>query len=416
MRPESLSSNRDFVRIWSAQTVSSFGSLITRPALPFLAILTLNATPVQIAILRAADHVPGFLIGLFAGVIIDRLRRRPLLIAADIGRALLLGSIPLAAFVSHVRIEQLFLVVLLASALTTFFDIGYESYLPTIVPAARLYEANGRVAASLSVAEVSAFGIAGWLVQIFTAPVAILIDAITFVLSAVFISTIRTAETRAVPVAGKPGVLSDIAEGIGILAREPTLRAIALAFAALEFSFGIVGTIIGLFGLRELGFRPGPLGLTYAAGGAVSLLAALLATRITHRLGVGPTMVGGLVLTGLGTLLLPLAHGAGPLSFALLIAQQVIGDGGATIFEINQSSLRQTVAPTRVLGRINAATRSAGLGATLLGIGAGAALAQGSGYRIALLVGAAACLLGALVLLSTPTLRSGKQAAAATPR
>ena len=414
VKSESLWRNRDFTRLWSAQTVSTFGSLITRPALPFLAILVLNASPTQVAILRAADHLPGFLIGLVAGVVIDRLRRRPVLIAADIGRALILGSIPLVAFTGHVRIEQLYVVALLASILTVFFDVGYESYLPAVVPPARLVEANSRVAASMSVAEVSAFGIAGWLVQLFTAPVAILIDAITFVVSAGFIATIRTPERGAAPFEEQPGVLKDIREGLGILAGDRTLRAIAGSLAALEFSFGIVGTVISLYALRELGFTPGPLGLVFAVGGVSSLLAALLARRITRAVGVGRTMVGGLLFAGLGILLLPLAHGAGVAAFALLIGQQVIGDSGATIYEINQSSLRQRIAPARALGRINAATHSAGLGATLLGIAAGAVLAQGSGYRAALVTAAVAAFLGALVLLSAPDLRRANRAGDAT--
>ncbi|MDQ6708987.1 MAG: MFS transporter [Candidatus Dormibacteraeota bacterium] len=407
--------NGDFVRLWSAQTVSTFGSLITRPALPFLAILVLNAGPAQIAILRAADHVPGFLIGLFAGVVIDRFRRRPVLIAADIGRALVLGSIPLVALTGHVTIEQLFAVALLASMLSVFFDVGFESYLPAVVPAPRLFEANGKIAASLSVAEVSAFGIAGWLVQIFTAPVAILIDAVTFLFSAGFIGSIRTPESRTQRTAGGTGVFREIREGLGILWRDPTLRALAGAFAALELSFGIVGTVISLYVLRELGFTPGPLGLIFAVGGAASLIAALVAPRLTAAVGVGSTLVGGLLLTGLGILLLPLAHGAGLLAFALLVAQQVIGDGGATVFDINQSSLRQTIAPARVLGRINAATRSAGLGATLVGIAISAVLAQGAGYRAALVAGAIATLAGAAMLFTAPQLRPGSRAAAATP-
>jgi MFS family permease len=406
----SLWRNRDFTRLWGAQTVSTFGSLITRPALPFLAILVLNASAGQIALLRAAEYVPGFLIGLFAGAVIDRLRRRPVLIAADIGRAFVLGSIPLLAFTGHLRIEVLYIVALMAAGLTVFFDVGYESYLPTVVPPDQLFEANGKVAASMSVAEVSAFGIAGWLVQLFTAPVAILVDAITFVVSAGFIASIRTPERAATPAHARSGVLRDIREGLLILARDQTLRAIAIGVAALEFSFGIVGTVISLYALRELGFTPGPLGLTFAVGGVASLVAALLAGRVTARLGVGRTMVAGLLLTGLGILLLPLARGAGLVAFVLLIGQQVIGDGGATVFEINQSSLRQRLAPAWALGRINAASRSAGLGATLLGIGAAAALAQTGGYRVALVVGAAATLVGAAALLTAPALRSANRA------
>lgn len=410
MNAGSLWRNRDFTRLWSAQTVSTFGSLITRPALPFLAILVMNASAGQIALLRAAEYIPGFFIGLFAGAVIDRLRRRPVLVAADLGRAIVLGSIPLLAFTGHLRIEALYIVALLAAGLTVFFDIGYESYLPSVVPPERLFEANGKVAASMSVAEVSAFGIAGWLVQLFTAPVAILVDAITFVVSAGFIATIRTPERALTRPHQATGVIRDIREGLKILAGDPTLRAIAVGVAAFEFSFGIVGTVISLYALRELGFTPGPLGLIFAVGGVTSLVAALLAGRVTSRLGVGPTMVAGLLLTGLGILLLPLAHGAGLVAFVLLIGQQVIGDGGATLFEINQSSLRQRLAPAWALGRINAATRSAGLGATLLGIALGAAVAQTSGYRVALIAGAAATLVGAAALLTAPALRSANRA------
>ncbi|MEO6797767.1 MAG: hypothetical protein ABI401_08255 [Candidatus Dormibacter sp.] len=172
--------------------------------------------------------------------------------------------------------------------------------------------------------------------------------------------------------------------------------------AALEFGFGIVGTVISLHALRELGFTPGPPGLVFAVGGVSSLLAALLARRISRAVGVGRTMVGGLLCAGLGILLLPLAHGAGVAAFALLIGQQVIGDSGATIYEINQSSLRQRVAPARALGRINAATRSAGVGR------------HPARDRAALVTAALAAFLGALVLLSAPDLRRANRAGDAT--
>ncbi|HEY8678131.1 MAG TPA: hypothetical protein VIN39_05805 [Candidatus Dormibacteraeota bacterium] len=293
--------------------------------------------------------------------------------------------------------------------------VAGEDYLPALVTPPQLFEANGKIAASQSVAEVSAFGIAGWLVQIFTAPIAILVDAITFVASAGFIARIGTPEITAEPTTDRRTMLREIREGLQILARDPTLRAIAASVAALEFAFGVIGTVISLYALRELGIKPGPLGLIYAVGGVASLVAALLARRVTAVGGVRRTMVGGLLLTAGGMFLLPLAHGAGLLAFGLLTAQQVIGDGGATIFEINQSSLRQAIAPVRALGRINAGTRFAGLGATLLGIGAAAALGQTAGYRAALVTGAVATLLGALALLSSPDLRPANPVSGATP-
>jgi MFS family permease len=382
--------------------VSTFGSLITRAALPFMAILVLNATPGQIAILRAADLVPGFLIGLVAGVWVDRLRRRPLMIAADIGRALVLGSIPVVAFTGHARIEQLYLVALLASLLTVFFDVAEQSYIPAVVGRDRLLEANSKLTATQSIAEVGGFGVAGWLVQLFTAPVAIAIDAVTFVISAAFVTAIRTPEPPAAPRTEPRSVWREMIEGLSALRADPTLRAIALSVAAFECSFGMVGTVYSLYALRELGFMPGLLGLVYAVGGVSSLAASVLAGRVTRRFGIGPTMIAGMALGAVGIMFMPLARGAGIVALLLLLAQQVVGDGGATIYVINETSLRQAIAPAPLLGRINAGIRFAALGATLLGTVAGALLAQTTGYRPTLVVGALAMLAGALVVVRSP--------------
>jgi MFS family permease len=367
-----------------------------------MAILVLNATPGQIAILRAADLVPGFLIGLMAGVFVDRLRRRPVMIAADIGRALLLGSIPLVALTGHARIEQLYLVALLASILTVFFDIAEQSYIPAVVSRDQLIDANSRLTATQSIAEVGGFGIAGWLVQWFTAPFAIAIDAVTFLVSAVFVTTIRTPEPPPALRVERRSVWREMLEGLAAIRNDPALRAIALSVAAFECCFGIVGTIYSLYALRELGFMPGLLGLVFAVGGVSSLAAAVLASRVTRRFGIGPAMIGGLVLATVGVLFMPLARGAGIVALLLLLAQQVVGDGGATIYEINQASLRQAIAPTALMGRINAGIRFTALGATLLGTAAGALLAQTIGYRPTLVVGALAMFSGALVILRSP--------------
>jgi len=276
-----------------------------------MAILVLNASPGQIAVLRAADLVPGFLIGLVAGVWIDRLRRRPVMIAADVGRAILLGSIPLVAVTGHVRIEQLYAVALLVSMLTVLFDVAEQSYIPAVVGRGRLVDANSKLAATQSIAEVGAFGIAGWLVQLFTAPVAIAIDALSFIASAGLVGTIRTAESRAIATGERRGMWREMLDGLRALNADRSLRAVTLSVGAMYGAFGMVGTLYSLYALRELGFRPGLLGLVFAVGGVSSLTAAMLAGRLTRRFGVGPTMVGGLLLAALGILFLPLARGAG---------------------------------------------------------------------------------------------------------
>jgi hypothetical protein len=168
--------------------------LITRAALPFLAILVLQATPAQIALLRIADLLPGFLIGLVAGVWLDRLRRRPVMVAADIGRAIALAFVPALALTGHLGLAVVYLIAVVASGLTVFFDVAEQSYIPTVVDRAQLVDANSRLAATQSVAEISAFGVVGWLVQLFTAPVAIAVDAVTFLASALLVGSIRTRE------------------------------------------------------------------------------------------------------------------------------------------------------------------------------------------------------------------------------
>jgi MFS family permease len=201
-------------------------------------------------------------------------------------------------------------------------------------------------------------------------------------------------------------------EGLSALGANPSLRAIGISVAAFECSFGIVGTVYSLYALRDLGFKPGLLGLVYAVGGVSSLLAAVLAGRVTRRFGIGPTMIGGLALATIGILFMPLARGAGIVALLLLLAQQVVGDGGATTYEINETSIRQTIAPAPLLGRINAGVRVAALGATLLGTVAAAVLAQTAGYRPTLVVGALAMLAGAVVILRSPV---GHRRAYGTP-
>jgi predicted MFS family arabinose efflux permease len=266
----------------------------------------------------------------------------------------------------------------------------------------QLLDANSKLTATQSIAEVGGFGIAGWLVQLFTAPIAIAIDAMTFVVSAAFVATIRTPEPPPEPRTEPRGVWREMIQGISALRGDPSLRAIGISVAAFECSFGIVGTVYSLYALRELGFMPGLLGLVYAVGGVSSLLGSVLVGRVTRRFGVGPTMIGGLAFATLGILFMPLAHGAGLLALLLLLAQQVVGDGGATIYAINETSVRQTIAPLPLLGRINAGIRVAALGATLLGTVAGAVLAQTAGYRPTLVLGALIMLAAALVILRSP--------------
>jgi MFS family permease len=374
MRFTGLWRHWDFVRLWAGQTISLVGSGMG--ALPFAAIFALGATPGQMALLSAARLAPGLLAGLFAGVWVDRLRRRPILIGADLGRAALLCSIPLAAWLDALRIEQLYLVALGEGTLTICFDVAYHAYLPSLVGREELVEANSKLSASASAAEVSAFSIGGWLVQLFSATTAALLDGLSFLASALFVSRIHAPEPPPAPAAQRESMAREIGEGLGVLLRHPVQRALTGALLARDLSYGIIGAVIVLYGTRTLGFQPGVLGMIFGVGGLSSLLGAVLAGRVTCRLGLGPAIIAGALIYPLTTALVPLAHGAGLTAAALLIASQVFGDIALTVGEIGRTSLRQAITPDRLLGRVNASSQFVGTGVMLFGSLAAGVLAR----------------------------------------
>jgi MFS family permease len=392
----------DFVKLWTGQTISVFGSLITGTALPFTAILTLHASPIQVAILAAANHVPGLVFGMIAGVWVDRLPRRPVMIAADIGRAALLISIPIAYLFDWLTIWQLYLVALSAGVLTIFFDVAYQSYLPTLVTKEELVEGNSKLAATASVSEFAGFSVSGWLVQAFSGPFAVLIDSISFVFSAGFLRSIETPEPPPASVEDRESTLKEAAEGLQAVRRDPILRSMAAATPLAAFGTGRFFASYMIFVTRGLGFHPGLLGVIFGLGGISSLFGAMLAGRLARQWGTGPAMIAGIAMMGISMLFIPLAHGATALAAFLLIAQQISGDGMFMVFEINSISLRQSIAPEHVLGRVTAFSRMLDLGFTLLGILIGGAIGQTIGLRAALFTGAGAMLAAAALLLASP--------------
>jgi MFS family permease len=396
--------NSDFLHLWGAATVSTYGSLVTRTALPFAAILLLDASPAAISALQVAELLPAFIVGLVAGAWVDRLRRRPIMIAADLGRALLLVTIPLAAALGALGFGQLYVVAAITSVLSVFFDVAYQSYLPAIVKSDELIEANSRISAAGSVAEAAAFSSGGWLVQLLSAPMAILVDAATFLVSAGFIARMRTPELR--PVAevgdGTPATIaSDVLEGLRAVWREPLLRGMVAAGVAQNLAFGLIGTVFLLYVNQEIGFNPGILGLIFAVGGVSAFLGAMIANRLP-RFGIGVVMISALLLAALGEAFVPLVTTAGAAGVILLVGQQLVTDSALTVYDINQVSLRQAIAPSRVLGRVNASVRVTEFGALLAGTVIGGYLGETLGLRATLWLGVAFSLLAALALAASP--------------
>jgi MFS family permease len=402
----SLWRNGAFARVWTAATISIFGSLLTRMALPFVAILVLSANAFDVALVRSMDLIAILAVGLVAGAWVDRLRRRPVMIAADLGRALLLATIPLAAIGGWLSLPQLLLVAFLAATLTTFFDAADRAYLPTIVPRRDLLRANGALSASSSVSEFLSFGSAGFLVQLITGPMTIAIDALTYLISAVLLGSIRAHEPAPPPKHERRAVLHEIAVGVRLVARHPIVRANTIASMAMAGLWGIFGATWYLFALDDLGLGPAAIGIIAAMGGVGSLVGALLSGRMTNRFGVGRVMVVSLLLAALGNLFMPLAPSGAPLIAAgFLIVQQLLGDSTITVFDITEVSLRQTVIDERELGRVNATFSVAIHLAQLVFTLAGGALALVIGLRATVFLTPLGAVLAALLIWLSPVAR-----------
>ncbi len=401
MRLDGLWRHPDFVKLWAGETISVFGSLVGRTALQFTAILVLDARPYEIATLLAMGIVPELIVAPFVGVWVDRLRRRPIMIAADLGRAALLATIPATYVFDALTMEQLYVVAFLTGILSMCFSVAYQSYLPSLVQREELLEGNSKLTASESAAEVGAFGAAGWLVQLFTGPIAILIDAVSFLFSAFFVGLINKTERPPAPREERAGMRREAEQGIRTILGNGILRATLVSEAGNHFAFGIFSAAFGLYVIRVLDFQPGVLGMIYAVGGVSSLVGALFAARAASRLGIGPAMVIGLAVIGASMLLVPLAQGGMVVAASFLVAQQ-FGDGGFVVYSINEVTLRQTITPDRLLGRVNSVVEICAHSVLLLGILAGGALGETVGLRATLTVGAGAMLLAALWLAVSP--------------
>ncbi len=392
----------EFRNLWLGQTVSEFGSRISRAGIPLIAVITLAATPNQMGLLTAAASIPVLLFGLFAGVWVDRLRRRPILIAMDLARMALLLTIPAAALTGHLSIGLLFVIAPLLGVLGLMFQNAYHAYLPTLVNHDEIVEANSRLATTESLAEIGGPALAGVLIQAISAPLAVIFDAVTFLVSAASVALIRKPEPPRQPREERSSVWTEIGEGIRTVAANPILRTLALTLALRSFFGSFYGTLYDIFGIRDLGLTPGILGVAIAAGGVGALLGALLSSRITRRFGLGRTLIGSFVVSAIVGLMTPLAGGSTALATAMLIVPQIVGDGAMTIFWINSLSVQQIVVPNRLLGRTSAsfgflAEGIAPVGAVIAGL-----LATAFGARLTLLIAVLGSLVTAFWLFRSP--------------
>ncbi len=377
---EGLWGHRDFVLLWSAQGISAVGSRVTRTALPMAAILVAGAGALDLGLLAVTLTLPRALLAWFGGGFVDRHRRRPILIGADVVRCVALLTIPAAAWSGTLSLPLLYAVAAITGVATVLFELADHVFITDLVRREQLLEANGKREAVDAVAEITGPALGGALVAWLTAPIAIAVDAASFVASAFLIARIRQRETiSAPPVAAS--LLGDVRTGIHVVWRDPAIRALFIAAATMTLFGSFMAALYTLFALKTLGLSPIELGITIGCGGVGALAGAAFSGRAAIRYGPRRTLLWTLALGAAMQVLIPLAPPVPWIAMAFLIATQVVGDGVLTVYLVNETTLRQRLLPSEALGRAAATFQVANGTLTPIGALIGGALAEGIGVR-----------------------------------
>jgi len=392
----------DFVKLWVGETISLFGSQITALALPLTAETILKATPQQMGNLSALQFLPFLLFGLFAGVWVDRTRRRPIMMVADIGRGILLMTIPLATIAGALGMDQLYFVGFLVGVLTLFFDVSYQAYLPSLVSRENLTEGNSKLEISRATSAVAGPALAGVLIKLMTAPITILLDGISFLVSAFFLGRITVIESAPTPHAERRNMIYEVGEGLKVVFGNRMLRSIAACTATSNLFGSIQFAVVILFLRRELGLDEGLIGLVFSLGSIGALLGAVLITPVTKRIGVGGAIWGMTLLYSIAACIPPLVLRGDIAGLAMLGVSQFFVSVSGVIYNVNQVSLRQTITPDRLQGRMNATMRFLVWGTIPIGSWIGGQLGATIGLRETMWVGGIGSLLAVLWVFFSP--------------
>ncbi|MGH9249838.1 MAG: MFS transporter [Acidimicrobiales bacterium] len=397
--------NRDFRRLWLASAVSWFGSEIGELAIPLLAIITLSAGAAEVGLLRTAQFLPFLLATLPLGVLVDRRARRPLMIGADLGRFVLIGTIPLVVWAGVAGMEFLYIAVFAAGVLTVLYQLADFAFVPTVVAGHQLVDANGKLAAAQSANEIAGKGIGGAIVGLLTAPVAVLVNATTFLVSALSLLRISTVEPGRVHKPENRSSRRDVAEGLRLALRNRYVR--PLLGEATTFNFFNEVFILGLllFAVRDLGLGPVHIGLVFTAGGVGSFLGAWFGARATGRFGYGRVLLLTLILGNTAPAAVLLIADSPAAALATMSGLFLVMGIGIGVANVHAVSLRQTAVGDHVRGRVNAAYRLISWGAIPVGAALGGALAAGFGARPAMVVGALGMPLATIWVALSPVRR-----------
>jgi predicted MFS family arabinose efflux permease len=398
----------DFVRLWAGQSISQTGSQVTAIALPLIAVDALHASASTMGVLTAAGRLP-YLLYLVAGVWVDRVRRRRLLLGTDLARGTLLFAVPLAAAAHVLSLWVLGTVLVAAVTLSVWFDVAYMSYVPLLIDRRLLLQGNTIMESSNSAAQVVGPSLGGVLVQAISAPGAVLADALSFFVSAFSLWRIRRPDPAPDPAAGRLGareLIAGMRPGLAFVARHPILRPLALAIGLSNAAWAMEMALYVLYVARGLGLSPALIGLTLAAAGPGALVGSALAGRVQRWIGVSGAVIGGLSVFALATLIIPLVPGGDPaVAVPLLMAAAFGMPLGGQVCAVNVLTTRQLLSPEPLLGRVNASFRFAGLGVSPLGALLGGVLGSAIGLRAALLVAVGGMLLAPVIVVVSPVRR-----------
>jgi MFS family permease len=394
--------HENFLKLWSAETISQFGTQISGLALPLVAILVLDASAFEVALLGTIDFLPFILFTLPAGVWVDRLRRKPILVIGDFARAALLVTIPVAYVADVLTIWQLYAVGFLFGTFTVFFDVAYMSYLPSLVKRDQIIEGNSKLEISRSAAQVAGPGLSGGLVELLTAPYALLLDAISFVGSGLFLLRIRSEEPPVeTSTEQKPSLWTELKAGLGFVLGNPNLRAQAASTGTSNFFSNVAYAIILVYLVRELGLSAGAIGIAFSIGSIGSLVAAFSAMRLSNRFGIGPTTIVAGALWGPATLLTAFAP-AGNAAIPFLVVTVLLSGFSVVTYNIVQVSYRQAICPPRLQGRMNSVMRFVVWGTIPIGALTGGVLGSSVGLQETIVVGAVGGALSILWIVFSP--------------
>lgn len=393
-----------FRRVLAAEVVSNFGSMLTRLVIPWIATLTLAATPLEIGLLAVADVAAGALGALVLGALVDRLAAPRVMVAADLLRAALVALLAVAAWRGWVSMPLLLGVAACDGLATMAFELARSAWIARNVETAALATRNAQLSAASSATEAASFGIGGWIYQLLGGAFALAIDAVSYLVSALCLAGVREAATTVRPASHWPSprdLVREARTGMATLLGEPTLRGLAWVHIVVVVGMSLGGTSYMIYVARDLALEPGVLGLVFALGGAGSATGAALAPAIGRRLGGGGAVTLGLAVAAVGASLVPLATGPAAFAVGLLVGHQLVADAGYVVHEIHDRTLRQSIAPAEQLARVDAGIRTLGQLATLAGALFGGAFATMVGARTALAAAAALLALAAVLAWST---------------